>query len=125
MWPMLLDLLPHFARLVPMADKSLATRSASEKAQEAALAAMAESVRGDLGQVPERHAGIQRALKEQGEQISEMAVEVTRMRLGVESTEARVAKLEKAVRLAMRLGVVAVVMLLVVVGMLVWEMSRR
>ena len=36
---MLLELLPHFTRLLPMADKYLSTRSASEKAQEAALAA--------------------------------------------------------------------------------------
>jgi hypothetical protein len=40
MWPKLLfDLLPHFARLMPMADKYLASRSASDKAHETALAA--------------------------------------------------------------------------------------
>jgi len=37
---MLLELLPHFTRLLPMADKYLSTRTASEKAQEAALAAL-------------------------------------------------------------------------------------
>src|ERR1700744_3893947 len=94
MWPMLFDLLPHFARLVPMADKFLGTRSASEKAQEAALAAMSASIRSDLGQVKEGPGGIQRTLKEQGEQVGAIAVEVTRVRMGVESIEARVTKFE-------------------------------
>ncbi len=128
MWPLLFDLLPHFARLLPMADKFLATRSASEKAQEAALAAMAESIRGDLGQVTERHAGIQRALKEQGERVGEIAVEVTRMRLGVESVEARVAKLEKTASVAMRLLAVALVLLsmtLALLAILLWHLAGR
>jgi hypothetical protein len=107
---MLFDLLPHFARLLPMADKFLTTRSASEKAQEAALATMSASLSGNLGQVAEMHAGIQRTLKEQGEQLGEIAVEVTRVRMGVESTEARVAKLEKTTRFLMLLLVVLLVL---------------
>jgi uncharacterized protein YqgV (UPF0045/DUF77 family) len=128
MWPMLFDLLPHFARLVPMADKFLATRSASEKAQEAVLAAMATSVRGDLGQVAEMHAGIQRTLKDQGEQVGEIAVEVTRVRIGVESMEARVAKVEKAAGMAIRMLVVALILLsmtLALLAIVLLQMSRR
>ena len=45
-----------------MADKYLATRSASDKAQEAALAALAEDVRGELGKVTEAHAGSEAAV---------------------------------------------------------------
>jgi sirohydrochlorin ferrochelatase len=128
MWPMLFDLLPHFARLLPMADKFLATRSASEKAQEAALAAMSATLGGNLGQVTEMHAGIQRALKEQAAQVSEISVEVTRMRMGVESTEARVAKLEKTSDRTMRLLVVALTLLsmvLALVAILLLQISRR
>jgi septal ring factor EnvC (AmiA/AmiB activator) len=127
MWPLLFDLLPHFARLMPMADKFLATRSASEKAQEAALAAMAESVRGDLGQVAEAHAGIKRALQEQSKQTSEIAVEVTRVRMGVESIEARIAPvetrimgLEKILRLTMNLLATLLLLFAGLVGVLVY-----
>ena len=71
---------------------------------------MAASVRGDLGQVVDAHAGIQRALKDQAEQIAEIAVEGTRTRMGVESIEARVAGLEKMLRLTMKLTLVALVL---------------
>jgi len=119
MWPKLLfDLLPHFSRLIPMADKYLATRSASDKAQAAALAEMAEGVRGDLVQVTEAHEGLRRQMQEQGTQISELAVEVTRTRLGVESSETRIAKLEKTAGVAMRLIWVGLGLLVIAVGLL-------
>jgi hypothetical protein len=112
MWPMLLELLPHFARLMPMADKYLNNgRGATDKAHDAALATLAETVHGDLGQVVEVHSGIQRALKEQAAQISEIAVEGTRTRLGVESIEARVAKLEQTAATTTKLLAVALLML--------------
>jgi predicted neutral ceramidase superfamily lipid hydrolase len=111
MWPrILLDLLPHFARLMPMADKYLASRSASDKAQETALAALAEKVRG---QVTEAHEGINRQLREQSAQLGEISVDVARGRMGTESVEARVAKLEKSAGAAAKL-IWAVLGLLVV-----------
>ena len=122
------DLLPHFARLMPMADKFLATRSASEKAQEAALVAMAENLRDELGKVAEMHAGIQRTLMEQSAQVAAVAVEVTRVRIGVESVEARVAKLEKTVRFTMLLLVVLLVLVaaaIVPLAMVVAALFRR
>src|ERR1035441_8873666 len=104
MWPKLLfDLLPHFSRRMPMAEKYFSSRSERDRAQEAALAALAADVRGELGQVTEAHAGLRRQLQEQSAQIAELGVEVTRARLGAESVEARVAKLEKAVGTATRL----------------------
>jgi len=135
MWSLLFDLLPHFARLLPMADKFLASRSASETAQVAALAAMSESVRGDLGQVAETHAGIKRALKEQSEQTAEIAVEVTKVRMGVQSIEARVSTfetrlegLEKTAATAMKLVIVGTVLLVVAVvllGLVLLRLSHR
>jgi hypothetical protein len=107
MWPKILfELLPHLTRLVPMADKYLSTRTASERAQEAALAALGAEVRGELGQLGEVHTGIQRQLQDQGVQLSELAVEVTRARMGVENMESRVAAVERIVT-AMRWLVVA------------------
>lgn len=115
MWPrILLELLPHLTRLVPAADKFFAGRSASEKAQQEALAALAEHVRGGISGVTEEQAGLRRQLQEQSEQIAQVGVEVSRARLGVESVEARVGKLEQALQTAMRLLVVALVLLVVV-----------
>ena len=80
MWPkviaQLFELLPHISRLVPMADKYFSSKTASEKANEAAMAAMAEGVRGDLGQVTKAHAGLYRQLQDQSAQIAEVSEEV-------------------------------------------------
>ena len=88
MWPKLLaqlfELLPHITRLVPMADKYFSSRTASEKATEAAMAAMAEGVRGDLGQVAKAHAGLYQQLQEQSAQIGEVSAEVKRMGAALE-----------------------------------------
>jgi tetrahydromethanopterin S-methyltransferase subunit G len=96
MWPkMLFELLPHFTRLLPMADKYLSTRSASEKAQEAALASLAAEVRGELGKATEAQGGIARQLQEQTTQIGELALDVTRSRMAVEGLEIRLGSLEQ------------------------------
>jgi chromosome segregation ATPase len=101
MWPkviaQLFELLPHITRLVPMADKYLSSKTASEKATEAAMAAMAEGVRGDLGQVTKAHAGLYRQLQDQSAQIAEVGEEVKRARLSVEQHENRMVALESSV----------------------------
>jgi chromosome segregation ATPase len=88
MWPkviaQLFELLPHISRLLPIADKFLSSKAAAEKANEAAVAAMAEGVRGDLGQVTKAHIGLYRQLQEQSAQIAEVAEEVKQARLAVE-----------------------------------------
>jgi len=88
MWPkviaQLFELLPHISRLLPIADKFLSSKAAAEKANEAAVAAMAEGVRGDLGQVTKAHIGLYRQLQEQSSQIAEVAEEVKQTRLAVE-----------------------------------------
>jgi chromosome segregation ATPase len=101
MWPkviaQLFELLPHITRLVPMADKYLSSKTASEKANEAALAAMAEGVRGDLGQVTKAHAGLYRQLQDQSAQIAEVSEEVKRALLSMEQHEHRMLTLESSV----------------------------
>ena len=112
MWPkILLELLPHFVRLTPVADKYFASRAANDKAQQAALAGLAEEVRGELGKVSEEHAGLHRQLQEQVEQVAQVSVEVTRTRLGIESVETRIAALEKTAGMMVRLLVAALVLL--------------
>ena len=101
MWPkviaQLFELLPHITRLVPMADKYLSSKTASEKANEAAMAAMAEGVRGDLGQVTKAQAGLYRQLQDQSAQIAEVLEEVKAARLSVEQHEQRMVTLESNV----------------------------
>src|SRR5258708_18944573 len=98
MWPkviaQLFELLPHITRLVPMADKYLSSKTASEKANEAAMAAMAEGVRGDLGQVTKAHAGLYRQLQDQSTQIAEESEEVKPAGLAIEQHDQRMAALE-------------------------------
>src|SRR5712671_1309924 len=98
MWPkviaQLFELLPHITRLVPMADRYFSSKTASEKANEAAMAAMAEAVRGDLGQVTKAHAGLYRQLQDQSAQIAEVSEEVKRARLSIEQHEHRMRTME-------------------------------
>jgi chromosome segregation ATPase len=122
MWPkviaQLFELLPHITRLVPLADKYLSSKSASEKANDAAMAAMAEGVRGDLGQVTKAHAGLYRQLQDQSAQIAEVAEEVKRARLSMEQHEHRMLALESNVAALgwwVKAGVSLLIVLVVVV----------
>src|SRR5665213_4319471 len=121
MWPKVLmqlfELLPHVTRLVPMADKYFSTKTASEKATEAAMVAMAEGVRGDLGQVSKAHAGLYQQLQEQSVQIAEVSAEVKRVGTAME----RVTALESQVTTLgrwVKVGVSLIVVLLVAVVVL-------
>ncbi len=120
MWPkILLELLPHFTRLVPVADKYFSSRGDEDKAHTAALAALGEEVRGGLGRVDEVHAGLQQALKEQGEQIAEAGVEATRARMAVEAVEQRVAKLERRAKATLMVAEACFILLVAAVVMLI------
>jgi hypothetical protein len=102
MWPkviaQLFELLPHISRLMPMADRFLTSKAASEKANEAAIAAMAEGVRGDLGQVAKAHSGLYRQLQEQSAQITEVSTEVKASRIATDQSQRRIEALELQVK---------------------------
>src|SRR5579862_7979298 len=133
MWPkviaQLFELLPHITRLVPMADKYLSSKTASEKANEAAMVAMAEGVRGDLGQVTKAHAGLYRQLQDQSAQLTEVAEEVKRSRLAAEQHENRMVALESTVASLqwwIKGGIsLLVILAAVVIGLLVHLMHVR
>lgn len=125
MWPkviaQLFELLPHISRVVPMADKYFSSKAATDRATEAAMVAMAEGVRGDLGQVTKAHAGLYQKLQDQSVQIAEVKDEVKRIGTSAE----RVAALElQVVALGrwVKIGVSLIVVLLVAVIVL---MVRR
>jgi len=126
MWPrvlmQLVELLPHAARLIPVADRYFASKSAAEQANMAALAAMSEGVQADLGQVTKAHAGLYRQLQEQGAQVAAVGDDVRKVRSALEQSERRVGMLEQKVaslNLWVRTGVsVSTVLLLIILGLL-------
>jgi chromosome segregation ATPase len=131
MWPkiiaQLIELLPHISRLVPMADKFLSSKAASERASEAALVAMAEGVRGDLGQVTKAHAGLYRQLQDQSAQIAEVGEDVKAARTAAEKQDHRIDSLEHQVSslgLWIKAGVSLLVVLSVVIVVLLVQLTH-
>jgi hypothetical protein len=132
MWPkvfvQLVELLPHLSRLVPMADKFLSSKAAAEKANEAAMVAMAEGVRGDLGQVTKAHLGLYRQLQDQIAQIAEVGEEVKRSRIATEQHEKHMAALENQIGsfgIWIKAGLSLTVALLAVVIVLLIQLLHR
>jgi hypothetical protein len=128
MWPKLLmqlfELLPHISRLVPMADKYFSRKAAAEKANEAALAAMAEGVRGDLGQVTKAHAGLYRQLQDLSAQVTVVGEMAEAARVAASKQDSRVEELERqvaAIGVWVKVGVSLVV---VMGGVVIWLLVR-
>ena len=65
-----------------MADKFFQSKTAGEEANRKAMDAMAEGLRGDLGQVTASHAGLYRQLNDQSEKLAEISVEARAAREG-------------------------------------------
>jgi len=100
MWPKtLLELLPHIVRLVPAADRYFSSKSSSEEANRKAMEAMAEGLKGDLGQVTASHAGLYRQLNDQSEKLATIAAETHAAKAAAEFTEARIVFLEQRLTL--------------------------
>jgi hypothetical protein len=126
MWPkaiaQLIELLPHAARLLPVADKFFQSKTAGEEANRKAMDTMAEGLRGDLGQVTASHAGLYRQLNDQSEKLAEISVEARAARDAAESTQARITNLERRLdRIATLLLIVtliAVVLLIISIVLL-------
>ena len=126
MWPKVLmqlfELLPHAARLMPVAERYFHSKAANERANEAALTAMAEGMQADLGQVTKAHAGLYRQLQEQGAQLSMVADDVRSTRSSLEQADRRIVALEQKVAsltLWIRIGVsVSTVLLFIILGLL-------
>ena len=129
MWPKLLmqlfELLPHISRLVPMADKYFSQKAAAEKANEAALAAMAEGVRGDLGQVTKAHAGLYRQLQDLSAQVAAVGETAEAARVSAAKQDDRVEALERQVAVIGVWVKVGVLVLVVMLGVVIWLLVRR
>jgi hypothetical protein len=119
MWPkaiaQLIELLPHAARLLPVADKFFQSKTAGEEANRRAMEAMADGLRGDLGQVTAAHAGLYRQLNDHSDKLAEISVETRAARAAAEAAEARIANLER--RLDRIATLLLIVTLLLVVSL--------
>jgi septal ring factor EnvC (AmiA/AmiB activator) len=116
MWPkalaQLIELAPHITRLIPMADRFLNSKAASEEASRNAMQQMAEGLRGDLGQVTASHAGLYRQLNDQSEKLSTLSQDVRATRLAIDSTEARITRLEQKLTRLTLLTILALTLLI-------------
>jgi hypothetical protein len=117
MWPkaiaQLIELLPHAARLMPMADRYLQSKTAGEEANRKAMESMADGLRGDLGQVTASHAGLYRQLNDQSEKLAEISLEARAARSAAEAVEPRITQMER--RLDRIAGLVLIVAILCLV----------
>lgn len=120
MWPkMLLEFLPHLARLIPTADNYFSSRKESDKAQAAALAALGDDVRVGLAKAVEEQMAFRREFEQHVERTAQIGTDAARARIGVESLESRLTLTEKRLATASRMlwGVlVALVLVLVLVS---------
>jgi hypothetical protein len=118
----LVELLPHVSRLVPIAERYFSTKAAGDRSNELALAAIAEGMQADMGQVSKAHAGLYRQIQEQGAQIAGIGDEVRHVRGALDTSERKVAALEQRVEslnLWIKAGVsLMTILLFVILGLL-------
>ena len=97
MWPKVLQqlfaLLPHVTRMIPLADRYLATRSGSDTA----IAAMAQDVRSDLGRVAKAHVDLAERLDQFAGHVDSIAVATQQTRAAAQNTEIRITALERQI----------------------------
>jgi septal ring factor EnvC (AmiA/AmiB activator) len=102
MWPkalaQLIELAPHITRLLPLADRFFQSKSAEAEASRTAMEQMADGLRGDLGQVTASHAGLYRQLNDQSEKLSTLSADLRSTKQLIESSDARMAELEKQIK---------------------------
>jgi hypothetical protein len=118
----LVELLPHISRLVPVAERYFSTKASGDRSNELALAALAEGMQSDLGQVTKANAGLYRQIQEQGALITGVGDEVRQVRTALDTFDRKIAALEQRVnslQVWIRVGIsVIVVLLLVILGLM-------
>ena len=122
MWPkaltQLIELAPHLSRLVPMADRLLQNKNVSEESNRRAMDAMAEGLRGDLGQVTAMHTGLYRQLTEQSEQLATVSNDARSARQAAEALEFRLNHAETRLTRLTLISGTSLVLVVICVGLL-------
>jgi hypothetical protein len=130
MWPkaisQLIELLPHAARLLPVADKFFQSKTVADDGSRQAFDALAQGIRGDLGQVTAAHATLSRQLAEQENKLALVSANALAARAAAEAAEARLTHLERRLdRIAiLLLAVTALAVALVVLSALILHHVR-
>lgn len=93
---MLLELLPHLSRLMPMADSYLNSRSERESKQQAALNSLAEEVKSGWGRFNAEQTTFRESLQQHDAQLGHVATEVAQLRSSLEALDQRAAQIERA-----------------------------
>jgi septal ring factor EnvC (AmiA/AmiB activator) len=123
MWPkaisQLIELAPHAARLLPMADRFFQSKTADAEASRTAMEQMAEGLRGDLGQVTASHAGLYRQLNEQSEKLTTLSSDLHSTKLSVDSADARLTRIEARISTAFIAIALGFAMLMIICVLLV------
>ena len=133
MWPRLIaqlvELLPHATRLLPLADNYFSTRRESERTQAAAMAAMGDGLREDMGKIAISHTGLARQLAEQKQQIAVLqeSLDVTQTNYITQTKQLEwITSDLNTVRVWVKFGIVLiVVLLLALVGVAVLALRSR
>ena len=107
-----------------MADRFLQNRNATDDSSRKAMDAMAEGLRGDLGQVTAAHAGLYRQLSEQNEKLDVISADARSARSAAEALEFRLNSAEARLQRLGLLMSIALALLLVAVGLLIALLLR-
>lgn len=129
----LIELLPHFARLVPALERFLQSKGGGDEASRQAMAEAADGLRGDLALTAEKlqhemaqltasHAGIYRQLNEQSEKIATLGGSMRSIEATFDTMERRTRRIEK--RLGMLIALVLGCGLLLVAAIVVELLHR-
>jgi len=110
---------------VPAANRFLQDKASGDDANRKAMEAMAEGLRGDLGQVTAAHAGLYRQLNEQSESLAVIKAAAESARLTAESAEGRVARLQRRVLVNTKLLAAVLLMNLVLLVLVIVLLVRH
>jgi hypothetical protein len=125
MWPrliaQLIELLPHVTRLVPMADKYLSSKAASDRTHAAALNSLGETMHGDLTVLSDSHAALTRQV---ALQMADQTAKISALQRSIDQAESDNIKINRQVewltkdvnslRLWVKFGTATIVLLLAV-----------
>ncbi len=109
MWPkafaQLVELAPHISRLLPMADRFFQSKSATEDVTRRTVESLAETLRGDLGQIAAAQNALSGQIEKIGLQVTASADDVRGARAAAETAASRTGELESRLNeLTTRLG---------------------
>lgn len=119
--PQLIDLLPHVKRVVPMADKFLSSKAASD----AALAAMAQGVRSDLGDVVTANQGLSRQIGDLSAQIATFGETADLARSASTALGTSVVAIDRDLRSLRSLLLLTLVLVAILLLMVSWLLLTR